>query len=526
MPEPKRAPLSDNPAAETRPTLEREEFIGLEIPLEAPTSKGELAEAPRAAERPAGAADEEAFARDRSAETPGRTATNAEARARLGSVRFDAETSERIGQMMGYAAEQAALNGIRDEIDDAEAMRIAGHIDEPIMLGGRNVDQIPNFNDRDNDFGPPEVLVAPTTLPAVIETLPAFVNEEVNWLKLAQLPGFIVNHIRALGRFTFRSFACFAEHERHEAARGITDPMSTVTVLANFPGQNGPSSQRELDLMANWIAQEGTLVETDELEFPGAFPGYRPEIALLATAHDSFLMVRDTRAGGAPVEGLYIYHWKGGANAYRVVDGRVNLGRLDAGRAADRAELNAPMRQIGHGGGINRRNATPGPNAGRMVPGPRGVGQIRAGMERVARNDPGVLRAQMEALGQGGGLPAVRAPVPPNPYFQEAGQVVRRKGPKSLPVASSSTDAIAKATDLKRLRELGFMPHSSAEGPGLRLETGDGRTILLLAEKGKRLIDATAFRMFVSGPGSETVTNEQASVEDIVAELGLTGPRP
>lgn len=160
------------------------------------------------------------------------------------------------------------------------------------------------------------------------------------------------------------------------------------------------------------------------------------------------------------------------------------------------------------------------------APGPRAVGRIRAGMERVARNDPGVLRAQTEVLGQGGGLPVMRAPVQPNSFFQENGQVARKKGPKSLPVARSSTDAIAAATELKRLRELGFLPHSSAEGPGLRLEAGDGRTIFLLAEKGKRLIDMTVFRMLVSAPGSEMIVNERAGVEDIIAELGLSGPKP
>jgi hypothetical protein len=522
MPEPKRAPLADKPADETKPTLERERIVGQDVPLEAPTSKGELAEAPQQADRPVDAHGEEAFARDLGVEIRGRAATNDEVRARLGNLHFDDATSERIGDMMGRAAEQADLHGIRDEIGDDEAMRIAAHVDEPVMIAAQRVDQIPDFNRRDDDFGPPAVPVQSTTLPAVIQTLPAFVNDEIAWLKLAQLPGYVVNHIRALGRTTFRTFPCFAEHERKERARGVADPMSTMTILATFPGQNGPSSQRELDMMANWIAEEGTLVETDVLEFPIAFPGYRPEVALLATADDSFLMVRDTIENGAPVEGIYIYHWKGGANAYRLADGRVHLGRLDAGRAADRPQLGAPLRQLG-GPGFGGRNARPDRAVGFNAPGPRAVGQIRAGMERFARNDPVVVRQQMDILAPGAGLPAPRPPAAP-----ETGHVVvRRRGiSKALPMASSSTDAIAAATDLKRLRELGFVPHSSVDGPGLRFEFGDGRAINLLAEKGKRLIDTTAFRMFITVPGAGTVANERASVEDIVAEMGPAAPSP
>lgn len=512
MADPKRAPLADNPADETKPTLEREHVVGPETRFEIPTSKGEIAEAPQHAERPADADADETIGADRGAGLRGRAATNEEARARLGNVQFDAETSERIGEMMGHAAEQAELHGVRDEIDDDEAMRIAGHVDEPVMLAARQVEQIPDFNDRNDDFGPPEVPVEPTTLPAVIQTLPAFVNDEITWLKMAQLPGYIVNHIRALGRTTFRAFPCFAEHERKERARGVADPMSTITILANFSGQNGPSARHEVDMMANWIATEGTLVQADVLEFPVAFPGYRPEVVLLVTADDSFLMVRDSRANGAPVEGVYIYHWKGGANVYRLADGRVHLGRIDAGPAAQRAQIAAPARQIG--GPAHRR---PDPNARRAdvfnAPAPRAVGQIRAGLGRIARNDPDDLRRQMEVLAPGADL--------------EPGRVVRKRGlSKALPVASSSTDLIAAAIELKRLREAGFKPYSSDEGPGLRFDFGDGRAIQLLAESGKRLIDTTVFRMSVIVPGVETAYNETASVDDVLAELRPASPRP
>lgn len=522
MADPKRAPFADKLADETKPTLERERISRHETWFENPTSNGELAETPQRAERPADVKADEAIRRDHGAEAPGRTATGAEARARLGNVQFDAATSERIGEMMGHAAEQAELHGVRDEIDDDEAMRVAGHVDEPTMLAARQVEQIPDFNDRDDDFGLPDIPVQPTTLPAVIQTLPAFVNHEITWLKMAQLPGYIVNHIRALGRTTFRAFPCFMEHQRKETARGVADPMSTITLLAHFPDYGGPSSRREVDQMANWIAADGTLIQADVLKFPVAFPGYRPEVVLLVTDEDSFLMVRDKIENGSPADGVYIYHWKGGANVYRLADGRVHLGEIDAGPAATRVQIAAPARQPG-----GPRHLRPDHLNARFPGGfnaavPRAVGQIRAGLGHIARNDPDVLRRQMEVLAPGqrdspGRLLA---------QDQDIGPHCKRGVSRTLPVARSSTDAIEAAVDLKRLREAGFKPHSSEEGPGLRFDFGDGRVIQVLAEKGKRLIDTTVFRMSVIVSGVEAVRNERAGVEDILAELRPAPPSP
>jgi hypothetical protein len=94
-----------------------------------------------------------------------------------------------------------------------------------------------------------------------------------------------------------------------------------------------------------------------------------------------------------------------------------------------------------------------------------------------------------------------------------------------LPVARGATDAIAEAADFRRLRDMGFVPHATADGPGLRHECVDGRVIYLTAQPGRRLIDTPSFRMSVTG-GGETHRVEEASVEDVAAELGTPGPRP
>ncbi len=537
MPEPKRATQAPKPDETVKPTIEREHVVAPEIAIEMPTSKGELAEPAKAEQRAEEPGHEQMGAEPpRGATVRGRLATDDEAAQGLGDLNFDEETSQRIGEAMGHALRHAEAHGVRDEIDDATAARIAGHVDAPDMIEARHVDQIEDFGRRDDDFVATEGAAGPTTLPAVIQRmpalvdgdngqieaagatrLPAFVDDEIRWLTLRQVPGYMVNAIRALGRSTFRCFPCFLDHERKEHERGALDPLASITLLANFEGQNGPSPRRDLDRMAAWIAENGNRIEADELEFPVAFPGYHPEIALLVTEEESFLMVRDTRAGGAPVEGVYIYRWGGGVQTYRLADGRVDLGRLDAGPA------NAP------------RIAAPA-GAPRHAPPPRPVGPLRAAVAglaravrgepapvgadiaRVARNDPAALVRQAEILRPAG------APAGPADNFL----TVRRRGVRrDLPTARAATAAIADATDLRRLREAGFVPHATAEGPGLRFATPAGRIVHVMAEEGRRLVDSARFRMTVTDPGSDPVRNDAASADEVLAEIAPAAlPRP
>lgn len=502
MPEAKRAPIADQPAQTDRPTLERE-TEGLRIEIEMPTSKGELAEAPKVEERFEEAPRAE---RPRTAPPRSRRATREEAARGLADVDLDAETTARVGEAMGNAIRAAGEAGIRDEVDDAAAARIAGApVQDRVFLEARRAEQIGQRHDDNDhaDFGPDEAPVPPTTLPAVIQMLPAFVDDEIPWLTLAQTPGYLQNAIRALGRSTFRIFPCFLDHERKARAQGCADPMSEITLLANFQGQNGPSRRQDLDRMAQWIAENGNRVEADELEFPGAFPGYHPEIVLLTTEEESFLMVRDTRANGAPIEGIYVYRWNGGAASYRLQDGRVHLGRLDAGPAA---------RQIAG----PRDQGRPAPRAGienrQPAPPPRAVAPLRADIARIARNDPAELARQAEILGA----------APPADNFL----TVRRRGVRrDLPTARDATAAIADATGVRRLREAGFAPYNTVEGPGLRMETADGRTVHLMAQPGSRLIDTPTFRMSVTS-GGEAVRTDEASVDQVLAEIAPAAPRP
>jgi hypothetical protein len=512
MPEPKRATNAPEAEQTAKPTLEREHvagpgFAGPEIAIEQPTSRGELAE-------PAKPEQDRAREEPRPAEPAGeairsRRATNEEAAARLGAMDFDDETSERIGQAMGHAIRHAEAAGVRDEIGDEEAAMIAaGPIEQRVRMEARRAEQIPNFDrddDRHDELGPPKTPVPPTTLPALINRLPAFVDDEVKWLGMSQVPGYMVNAIRALGRSTFRCFPCFLDHERKERERGARDPLASITLLANFQGQNGPSPRRDLDRMAQWIAENGNRVEADELEFPGAFPGYHPEIVLLTTEEESFLMVRDTRANGAPVEGVYIYRWGGGAAAYRLQDGRVHLGRLEARGPAPR-QIAAPAREPQRPGLLGRLIG----NAGAA---PRPAAPPRADLARVARNDPAELARQAEMLRPGR---------PADDFL-----TVRRRGVRrDLPTARDATAAIAEASDLKRLRDLGFVPHSNVEGPGLQYACEDGRSIRLMAQPGNRLIDTPTFRMTVTSTDGEKVSTDEAGVDEILAQMAPAGPRP
>jgi hypothetical protein len=456
-------------------TAEREPTIDIEIATEMPTSKGQLAEAANAA-----APDHLRVALDQITPAPGRAATNARAAAKLATVQFDEGALARTADLLGQAAVYAAAQGVVDEIGDDEAALISAMPQQVAQIAANPMEAIEFRRVDDIDEGAEPVPPDPTTLPMIVQTLPAFIDHDIDWLTVAQTPGYPVNLIRALGRTTFRSFPCFAEHERKAREQGIRDPLSTIQLLAKFPGQPGPSTQRELDQMADWIRANGVIVDSGKLEYPPqALPGYSPEVVLLTTAEESFLLVRDSvEYGGSPIDGIYIYRWNGGVGPY-LTGGRPNFTRLEGGRPADRQRaINAPARALAP---------------------PRPIEPLRGALQRGGQN-------QAPAM-------AVR-------FVNEAETRRRRRQViEKLPTAESPTDAVQGAANVQRLRDAGFTPHAGKEGPGLRLRLDDGSAVQIFAAPSMRLIDSPVFRLRLLDQ-QETVISakDDASIDDILAE--------
>lgn len=171
-------------------------------------------------------------------------------------------------------------------------------------------------------------------------------NIQLDWVSIFGLPGYMGMHgnrqlrqmvnrmggedylgdqIRTLGRSIFRNFPCFAEMTRISRQQD-RDPLGDVQVLANIDSQ-GPHNENQINQMANWIRENGQIRDASQLEMPNIMRGYRPELILATNEDTSFLLVRETRRNGAPVDATYIYTWAGGNRFYNNVNALNNNGQ-------------------------------------------------------------------------------------------------------------------------------------------------------------------------------------------------------
>lgn len=490
----KRAPEVATKDSTTTETLEQSSRVEFELP----GSKGDLAEA-----RQPNAGDPERRSRtdQPGPRAPGRTMDNEEAAARMAGAGIGPEGAVRANELLGHLFEQGAAHGVRDEVDDATAARIAGqarganHLGQrrreavearPVqqleqrprqVIEARPVQQIENLAEAPHDalvpMRPrardeglvPAVPPPPGTALAVQERLPAFVENDVHWLTIAQTPGYLEQMIRRFGREIFRGFPCFAEHERLARAAGHPDPLATIHLIANLGGRGRPSTTQELDTVASWIRQNGTVIRTEEMEFPFAMPGYRPEIVLLVSQDESFLLVRELVERGAPENSTYVYRWDGGVRPYLNARGQGLLERL-----AERPALGAPARPAAAGA-------------------PRQVEDLR---EQLAG--------------------AVSRPAP----------VARRARLAALPVAPTG---VRTDSPLQKLLDIGFARHADADGPALMATAPDGTNFRVSALPGRRLIDGDVFRLkTLDSQGVEQLAD--LDVEEIQSRFADRFPHP
>lgn len=290
----------------------------------------------------------------------------------------------------------------------------------------------------------------------------------VAWRPLFDLPGYsdpgpMGQAVRSLGRSIFLTMPCFARMQAECRALG-RDPLGEVQVMADVGGR-GPSTQGQMNAMAVWIRQNGTLIDGAQIAFPDIMPGYRPNIILAATDDESFLMVEETRERGAPMESTFIYSWRGGRQLYLDnPDARASLQRL----AGDNP---VPV-------GV-RALAAPAPAAHadpvRAIPveQPRPAAPVEQPRRAPARR---AARAVAE--------------LPPPVANPELPPRVQR----GQPAAQAALPApVARENPIRALRTAGFTSCGTPDGPALRRDTSDGGHVLVLGEGGRSIALATSF---------------------------------
>ena len=143
-------------------------------------------------------------------------------------------------------------------------------------------------------------LMIPTTtsLPKVINTaLKVAGKEEPKWHMVRNLPGYMSQGIRAIGRQVFSHFT--------------STPVEEIQTIAHING--GPNTKKEVNDVAGFLVKFGTRVNEASVEFQGRIPGYRAEIIVYTFANYTFKLVKDHA-------GEYIYAWPSTDNKKPIAD--------------------------------------------------------------------------------------------------------------------------------------------------------------------------------------------------------------
>lgn len=281
------------------------------------------------------------------------------------------------------------------------------------------------------------------------------------WHSVRNLPAATQRPIMAFGRSVFRNFPCFQQLETRRRQAGA-DALAEVRLLASIGGR-GPSTHAEVDEMSNWIRANGTALDAGQVGFGRVMPGYRPNIILAATESESFLLVQETRANGAPADASYVYSWEGGLAPYLANDQRRRV--LEGMLADQQPALPAPDEEIMEPI-VRLADPVPEPVVARAAA-PEAAPARRAAPRRAAR---------------AGG----NRPTPPRP-----------DAPATRPVGAVAPMAAFRAA--------GFAPFGSDEGPALRKTLEDGTTALVFGESGRSLALAKKFTVRLLDADGDTI---------------------
>ena len=202
-------------------------------------------------------------------------------------------------RMRDYLNRIDQLDVGQDEIPDDELNPNPEHGGEPDLTPGE-----------------PEVPVEPNTLPDLLHREVTVPGHEIEWHQVRNLPGYMKNAIRVIGRQQFRQLT--------------RTPLEDITVIAhlNQPGmqqmighRGGPggfdprgrgagegnfNSMSELQQVVRWLDQNAQRLGDPGVEHPD-IPGYRSEIREYSALGVRFHVVRDFMDNN--LMGYYVYSW-------------------------------------------------------------------------------------------------------------------------------------------------------------------------------------------------------------------------
>jgi len=132
-------------------------------------------------------------------------------------------------------------------------------------------------------------------LPVQYNTIPAVLSRELEqyghiepeWHLVKNLPGYLANGIRQLGRSLFKQFT--------------NTELENIQVLANVMGQ-GPNSQKELNTVGMWAKENADKIGVGDVDFDNIMPGYKADISQYSSKGIRILFVKDEF-------GTYAYSW-------------------------------------------------------------------------------------------------------------------------------------------------------------------------------------------------------------------------
>lgn len=112
-----------------------------------------------------------------------------------------------------------------------------------------------------------------------------------NFLTITELPGYMVNGIRALGRSVFKLIT--------------NTKLEDIEIIANVQGQ-GPHPNREINAVVNWVhnnaPEHEQMSANASINFGRVIPGYQPEVRVYTTPEHTYMLVQDPH-------GKYVYRW-------------------------------------------------------------------------------------------------------------------------------------------------------------------------------------------------------------------------
>ena len=184
------------------------------------------------------------------------------------------------GIMMPHRAGEhymdAMKSGIRDNIDDIEAVERAGGVTEPNVAGIADEPQGELENHSMDD------------LPAVVSQ-GVGTPQRLEWHQIKHMPGYMASQIRGIARQIFGH---------------LTDtPLEDIQTI-----NTAMNPKHHVEAMAHWLTKNGTFVDEFDMDLGRIMPGYTAKAKLYDALGYQFFIMKDIMAE-------YIYVWQKTGNA-------------------------------------------------------------------------------------------------------------------------------------------------------------------------------------------------------------------